>query len=259
MDNIHSLKEGQYIYFASDFHLGAPSHEASLHREKQLVQWLDEIRPHAAALYLLGDVFDFWFEYKKAVPKGFVRFLGKIAEFTDQGIPVHFFTGNHDLWVFDYLPNELGMTIHREPYRVTLAGKKFYLAHGDGLGPGDGIFKLLKKIFRNSFAQWMFARIHPNFGITMAHKWSLSSRNEHATPDDFRGEENEMLVQHARQVLRQEYFDYLIFGHRHIVLDYPLNDSSRYINLGDWIHHFTYGVFDGNTLELKKFGPSNGS
>ena len=258
MENIHPLKEGQKIYFASDFHLGAPSHDASLAREKHLVQWLDEIRPHAAALYLLGDVFDFWFEYKKAVPKGFVRFLGKIAEFTDQGIPVHFFTGNHDLWVFDYLPNEVGMVIHREPYRVNIAGKKFYLAHGDGLGPGDGTFKLLKKIFHNSFAQWMFARIHPNFGIGLAHKWSLSSRNDHATPDDFRGEENEMLVQHARQVLRQEYFDYLMFGHRHIVLDYPLNESSRYINLGDWLHHFTYGVFDGNTLELKKFVPSSG-
>lgn len=258
MDNSYSLKEGQKIYFASDFHLGAPSHDASHTREKRLVQWLDEIKPSTAALYLLGDVFDFWFEYRKAVPKGFVRFLGKIAEFTDQGIPVHFFTGNHDLWVFDYLPDETGMVIHREPYRVTLGGKKFYLAHGDGLGPGDGTYKVIKKIFRNSFAQWLFSRVHPNLGIGLAHKWSLSSRNEHATPDDFRGEENEMLVQHARQVLRQEYFDYLIFGHRHIVLDYPLNESSRYINLGDWIYHFTYGVFDGKTLELKKFAPSDG-
>jgi len=258
MDKNDSLKEGQKIYFASDFHLGAPSHDASLAREKRLVQWLDEIKPQAAALYLLGDVFDFWFEYRKAVPKGFVRFLGKIAEFTDHGIPVHFFAGNHDLWVFDYLPNETGMVIHRKPYRVTLGDKKFYLAHGDGLGPGDGTFKLLKKIFSNSLAQWLFARVHPNLGIGLAHKWSLGSRNEHATPDDFRGEENEMLVQHARQVLKQEYFDYLIFGHRHIVLDHPLNESSRYVNLGDWLHHFTYGVFDGNTLELKKFVPSKG-
>jgi UDP-2,3-diacylglucosamine hydrolase len=247
------LSEGKKIYFASDFHLGARNHEESLKREKLIVRWLDSIKPQTESLFLLGDVFDFWFEYYKAVPKGFVRFLGKIAEFTDQGIPVHFFTGNHDLWIFDYLPREVGLILHREPYRVTLKGKKFYLAHGDGLGPGDNRFKLLKKVFNNSFAQWLFGRLHPNLGIALAHKWSLSSRNVHGTPEEFRGEDREMLVRHARSILEKEYYDYFIFGHRHIPIDYPLDDKSRYINLGDWIHHYTYGVFDGNRFELKNF------
>lgn len=247
------MEEDKKIYFASDFHLGAPNHDKSLERERLLVQWLDEIMPHAEALYLLGDVFDFWFEYRKAVPKGFVRFLGKMAEFSDRGIPVHFFTGNHDLWIFDYLPREVGFIIHREPYDVNLKGRRFYLAHGDGLGPGDGHFKLLKGVFTNPLAQWLFGRLHPNLGISLAHKWSLSSRNVHETPDDFRGEEKEMLVRHARNLLKEEHYDFFIFGHRHVAVDYPLDEKSRYINLGDWMHHYTYGVFDGNDFQLKKY------
>ena len=237
--------------------MGARTAKESLERERLIVTWLDGIKPHAEALFLLGDVFDFWFEYKKAVPKGFVRFLGKIAEFTDEGIPVHFFTGNHDLWIFDYLPKEVGVIIHHEPYEITLKGKRFYMAHGDGLGPGDGTFKLLKKVFTNSLAQWLFGRLHPNLGIALAHKWSLSSRNVHEIPDDFRGEENEMLVQHARQLLKKKHFDYLIFGHRHVAIDYPLSQNSRYVNLGDWINHYTYGEFDGSDFELKKYTGSD--
>jgi len=247
------LKEGKKIYFASDFHLGAPTKEESLEREKLIVRWLSEIQPRAEALYLLGDVFDFWFEYKKAVPKGFIRFLGKMAEFHDQGIPVHFFTGNHDLWIFDYLPREAGLIIHRQPLEITLGEKHFYLAHGDGLGQGDGRYKLLKKIFTSPLAQWLFGRLHPNLGISLAHSWSSSSRNVHQEPEQFRGEEKEMLVRHARKMLEKEHFDYLIFGHRHIAVDYPLNDTSRYVNLGDWIDHYTYGEFDGNTFQLKTY------
>lgn len=253
MSTTHTLKEGKKIYFASDFHLGAPGREESLYRERILVEWLNEIQPLAEALYLLGDVFDFWFEYKKAVPKGFVRFLGKMAEFYDRGIPVHFFTGNHDLWVFDYLPREVGFIIHREPLEVTLGEKHFYLAHGDGLGQGDGRFKLLKKVFANPFAQWLFGRLHPNLGISLAHSWSLSSRHVHQEPENFRGEENEMLVQHARKMAEKAHFDYLIFGHRHMAVDYPLNEKSRYINLGDWIDHYTYGEFDGKEFQLKTY------
>ncbi|MGM0532101.1 MAG: UDP-2,3-diacylglucosamine diphosphatase [Bacteroidota bacterium] len=248
------MEYGKKIYFASDFHLGARNHKESLKREKLIVRWMEEIRPQASALYLLGDIFDFWFEYRRAVPKGFVRFLGKVAQFTDEGIPVHFFTGNHDLWIFDYLPNEVGLVIHHEPYTITANGKKFYMAHGDGLGPGDKRYKLLKSLFRNSFAQWLFGRLHPNLGIFLAHKWSLNSRNVHHEPDEFRGEKDEMLIKHSRNVLEEEHCDYFIFGHRHIPIDYQLDDRARYINLGDWIQHYTYGVFDGEKFELKKYG-----
>lgn len=251
------MDKGKKIYFASDFHLGAPTRRESLERERLIVRWLEEIQPQAEAVYLLGDIFDFWFEYRKTVPRGFVRFLGKLAELTDKGIPVHFFTGNHDLWIFDYLPEEVGLIIHQGPCEVTLKGKRFYLAHGDGLGPGDGTFKFLKKIFISPLAQWLFGRIHPNLGIALAHKWSLSSRNVHEIPEDFRGEEQEMLVQHARQMLDKTHFDYLIFGHRHMAIDYPLNASSRYINLGDWIFHNTYGEFDGKNFQLKQYTPDN--
>ncbi|HKL37312.1 MAG TPA: UDP-2,3-diacylglucosamine diphosphatase [Bacteroidales bacterium] len=252
------MKPGKKIYFASDFHLGAPGRAESLQREKLLVKWLNEIQPQAEALYLLGDIFDFWFEYKKAVPKGFVRFLGKMAEFCDQGIPVHFFTGNHDLWIFDYLPREVGFIIHREPLAVRLGERHFYMAHGDGLGHGDGRYRLLKKVFTNPLAQWLFGRLHPNLGISLAHSWSLSSRNVHQEPEEFRGEQKEMLVQHARQMLEKDHFDYLIFGHRHVAVDYPLNEHSRYINLGDWIDHYTYGEFDGREFHLKTYTSSSG-
>jgi UDP-2,3-diacylglucosamine hydrolase len=247
------LEKGKKIYFASDFHLGAHSAGDRQEREKLIVRWLDEIQMQTASLYLLGDVFDFWFEYRKAVPRGFVRFLGKLAEFSDAGIPVHFFTGNHDVWIFDYLPREIGLTIHRKPYSARINGKNFYLAHGDGLGPGDRRFKLLKQVFTNSFAQWLFGRLHPNLGIALAQRWSLSSRNVHEVPEEFRGEEGELLLKHSRQVLKQMHYDFFVYGHRHIPVDYPLNAESRYINLGDWISHFTYGVFDGENFALKKY------
>ncbi|MFC2121434.1 UDP-2,3-diacylglucosamine diphosphatase [Bacteroidota bacterium] len=240
------------IYFASDTHFGFPNRKESLVREKMFVKWLDEIKNHTKELYLLGDIFDFWFEYKKIVPRGFTRLLGKLAEFTDAGIPVHFFCGNHDLWIFDYLPKESGVILHREPLTISLQGKKFYLAHGDGLGPFDKKFKILKKIFTNSLAQWFFARLHPNTTIRIAERWSRSSRNSHGEIT-YEGPDKEWLIIYARELIKEQDIDFLVFGHRHFPNDLKLNEKSRFINLGDWITNFSYGVFDGNEFYLKSY------
>ena len=242
------------IYFVSDAHLGLPTYEKSLEREKLLVKWLDEIKSDAQEIYLLGDIFDFWYEYKKVVPRGFTRFLGKISELTDSGITVYFFTGNHDIWITDYLPKETGVILHREPVTKIINGKKFFLAHGDGLGQGDKSYKKLKKIFTNPILQWLFSRIHPNAALKIGQKWSNSRRDiESLVVGNFKGADKENLVIYAKEKLKHEHFDYMIFGHRHIPLDVQLNDNCQFINLGDWITHFTYAVFDGNKLELKKF------
>jgi len=246
------VKPGEKIYFASDFHLGFPSYEKSLEREKKIVSWLDSIRSDASEIYLLGDIFDYWFEYKKVVPRGFTRFLGKISEITDSGIPVHFFTGNHDIWVFDYLPRETGIILHREPVIKEFNGLKFYLGHGDGLGPGDKKYKLLKKVFTSKTLQWLFARLHPNFSVWFAHKWSHSSRFSKVN-DPFKSENKESLTIYAKEKLKTQHFDYFIFGHRHIPLNHPLTNKSRFIHTGDWINNFSYCVFDGEKVDLKFF------
>lgn len=248
------MKEGKKIYFASDFHLGVPDKESSLKREKLIVKWLDEIKQDAQEIYLMGDVFDFWFEYKNTVPKGFVRLLGKLAEITDSGIPVHMFTGNHDMWLFDYLPAEIGVTIHRAPITKTYSGKKFFLGHGDGLGPGDRGYKFIKKVFASPVCQWLFARVHPNLGMTVGQYWSKKSRIANKDDDEkFLGEENEWLVIFSKEILKKEHFDYFIFGHRHLPLDIKLNEKSRYINLGEWVNYNSYAVFNGKELELKYY------
>ncbi|MFP4367228.1 MAG: UDP-2,3-diacylglucosamine diphosphatase [bacterium] len=250
------MSNNKKIYFASDAHFGLSGPDESLPREKLFARWLETVRKDAAEIYLLGDIFDFWFEYRRVVPRGFTRILGKIAEITDSGIPVHFFTGNHDIWVFDYLPAETGMIIHKGPYITSLYGKKFYMAHGDGLDERDSGFKVLKKIFTNPVLQWLFARLHPNFALWFGHKWSHKSRYSKELITPFKGEEEEEHMVFANRILENEHFDYFVFGHRHIPLDLPLkNNSSRYINLGDWLWHFTYAVFDGNTLEIKKYSP----
>lgn len=242
------------IYFASDVHLGHPNIEQAKWRELLFVKWLDEVKDDALEIYLVGDIFDFWYEYKKVVPRGFVRTLGKIAEIVDSGIPVHFFTGNHDIWVTDYLPKELGVILHREPIERTLLGKTFYIAHGDGLGPGDYSYKLLKKVFTSKALQWMFSRLHPNFSLWLAHAWSNSSRNyKGVVAESFNGVEGELLYQHSKKVLETKYYNYLIFGHRHLMINMEIGESSKFVNLGDWITNFSYGVFDGNTFELVKF------
>lgn len=240
------------IYFASDFHLGVPTYEESLQREKRIIAWLDAIRSDAAEIFLVGDIFDFWFEYKRAIPKGFVRLQGKIAEITDSGIPVHVFTGNHDMWIFDYIPKELGVQLYREPIVRTFNGKKFYIGHGDGLGPGDHGYKFLKKVFASRFCQWCFARLHPNFGIWLAEKSSKTSRASTGKSDEqFLGEENEWLAIYAKEILEKEHIDYFIFGHRHLPLELKVGENSTYFNLGEWINYNTYVVFDGEACVLK--------
>lgn len=243
------------IYFASDVHLGAPALTNNRQREQLFVKWLHQVQKDAEAIFLMGDIFDFWFEYKRAVPRGFTRVLGKLAEITDKGIPVHFFTGNHDIWVFDYLPQEIGVTVHRDIWVTQLKGKMFFLGHGDGLGPYDRGYKILKKIFTNRFLQWSFARIHPNFSIWLAHRWSSHSRlkDGKVEADKFMDENREWLVLFAKEQLKQKHYDFFVFGHRHWPCDVKLNQSSRYINTGDWISHFTYAVFDGEKMELKYF------
>ncbi len=254
IDASHQLTKGKKIYFASDFHLGIDAHTSSREREHLLVQWLREAATDAEEIYLVGDLFDFWFEYKHAVPRGFTRVLGTLAELTDGGLPIHVFTGNHDMWIFDYLPQETGVVVHRAPIQRVWNGKHFFIGHGDGLGPGDYGYKFIKRVFASRACQWLFARLHPNFGIGLANFWSRTSRKSSAEADrTFLGEDNEWLVQYCREVLSHKHFDVFIFGHRHLPLDIALDQSARYLNLGDWLGHFTYAVFDGEQVELLKY------
>ena len=241
------------IYFASDLHLGVPNREKSLVREKLFVQWLDEIKNDAEAIYLVGDIFDFWFEYKKAVPKGYVRLLGKLAEISDSGIPIHIFTGNHDMWLFDYLEDEINAHIYREPIEISMKGKRFFISHGDGLGPGDNGYKLIKKIFKNKLCQWLFERIHPNLGISIAQYWSKKSRIANGEKDESYYGEKEWLTQFCKEKMKTIEVDYFIFGHRHLPLQVDLGNNTIYINLGEWVNYNSYAVFDGKRLELKRY------
>lgn len=242
------------IYFASDFHLGYPDHQYSLIREKLLVSWLDSIKNDTGELFLVGDVFDFWFEYKWVAPKGFVRFLSKIAEFTDAGIPVHMFRGNHDMWFKDYLIKEIGVQIHNEPIQREYNGKKLYIHHGHALGNYDKGMNFLHAIFDSKFLQWMLSRVHPNATFSVAHSWSAHNRRKKVyESENYLGDDMEWLLKYSNDILKQEHFDYFIFGHRHVALDKKITEKSRYINLGNWITNTTYAVFDGNLLELKMF------
>ena len=242
------------IYFISDFHLGAPNEAASLIREKKIIQFLEEIKHNALEIFVLGDLFDFWFEYKKVVPKGFVRILGKLAELTDMGIPVYFFVGNHDMWMKDYFQKELNVPVFFEPKAFDLLGKQFLIGHGDGLGPGDHGYKFIKKIFRSKISQFLFGILPPVIGIGLANYFSRKSRAKTGNNDQiFEGEDKEWLVIFCKETLKKHPYQFFIFGHRHLPLDIKLNQESRYINLGDWITYFTYAEFDGNTLELKYY------
>jgi len=243
------------IYFASDFHLGAPNSDESSKREKKIVSWLDEIKIDAKEIYLVGDIFDFWFEYKTVIPRGFARLQGKLAELTDNGIPIHVFTGNHDMWIFDYLPKELGITLYKENIVREYGGKKFLIGHGDGLGPGERSYKMLKAVFSSKLCQWAFARIHPNLGIGIANAWSKKSRKTNLSYDGvFHGEEKEQLILFCKDYIKKDSsIDYFIFGHRHLPIEMKIGNNSTYINLGEWIKYNSYAVFDGIKLELKEF------
>lgn len=242
------------IYFASDFHLGVPGQVSSAEREKQIVRWLDQIKADAAELYLLGDVFDFWFDYRAVVPRGYIRLLGKLAELRDAGLPIYFFTGNHDMWMFNYFEEELDIPTYRHPIIRELHGKTFFIGHGDGLGPGDYGYKFLKKVFANPLCQWLFARLHPNFAIGLARFWSGRSRAANHWENQFFGPDKEWLIQFSNEKLQELEADFFVFGHRHLPIDYTLNNGkSRYINLGEWINYNSYAVFDGKELRLEAF------
>ncbi|MFZ1704996.1 MAG: UDP-2,3-diacylglucosamine diphosphatase [Saprospiraceae bacterium] len=245
-----TIQTGKKIYFASDFHLGIDGELSSREREIKIVQWLEVIKQDATILFLLGDQFDFWFEYKKVVPKGYVRLLGKLAELQDNGIEIILFTGNHDMWMFTYLQEEIGVKLFKTPVIFHIDQTVFFIGHGDGLGPGDTGYKLLKKILHHPVCQWLFARIHPNTGISLMQFFSGKSRLTNT--NDSWNEKNEWLLLFSTDFLRSHHIDYFVFGHRHLVVDYVLqNKESRYINLGDWFHYFTYAVFDGNNMQLK--------
>jgi len=247
------------IYFASDLHLGMQPAEDSLRREKLFVEWLLEIQRDASELWLLGDVFDYWFEYKKVVPRGFTRLLGTLANLSDAGVEIHLIPGNHDIWIFDYLPNEINLIVHRKRIRKTISSHRFLLGHGDGLYPGDLGYRVLQGIFKNRLMQWFYARIHPNGSMAFAHWWSKKSRMKHGSLGSFMGEEKEHQIQFAKkELVKHPDIEYFVFGHRHIAFDIRIAENSRVICLRDWIGNFTYGVFDGHEFRLEEYLPGKG-
>ena len=250
--------ESKKIYFASDFHLGIPDHASSLEREKKLVRWLEYSEKDADEIYLMGDIFDFWFEYKQVVPKGYVRLLGKLAELTDKGMPIHIFRGNHDVWAFDYLHKEAGLTIHRDAEIMTRQGKNLFLAHGDGLGPGDSWYKILKRIFAFKPNQFLFHWLHPDIGTAMGLFFSNRSRLANVARQKVKRKEipleEEMLYQYAMRKLElMPDIDYFVFGHRHIPVNTTIKDHSSLIILGDWLTRFTYGILAEGEFSLAVF------
>jgi UDP-2,3-diacylglucosamine hydrolase len=249
-----SLAPNKKIYFASDQHFGAPTAELSFPREQKFVAWLDAVKKDAEAIFLLGDLFDFWFEYTTVVPKGFIRVLGKLAEIRDSGIPIYFFVGNHDLWMSDYFDKELNIPVYHTPQTFVFNDKKFLIGHGDGLGPGDKGYKRMKKVFKHPLSKWIFRWLHPDIGVKLAQYLSVKNKLISGAEDViFLGEDNEWLILYAKRKLETQHFDYFVFGHRHLPMEIELGNNSKYLNLGDWIGYFTYGVFDGTSFELKKF------
>ncbi|MFV1449032.1 UDP-2,3-diacylglucosamine diphosphatase [Maribacter sp. HS] len=253
MTNIE-LPAGKKVYFASDNHLGAPTMKESRVRELKFVRWLDTIKKDAGVIFLMGDLFDFWFEYKTVIPKGFTRTLGKLAELSDAGIQIHYFVGNHDLWMNGYFEEELNIPVYHKPQQYTINGTSFFIGHGDGLGPDDKGFKRMKKVFTNPVAKWFFKWLHPDLGVRLAKHLSVS--NKLISGDDdakFLGNDKEWLVLYAKRKLESQHFDHFIFGHRHLPLEIELKKDSMYTNLGDWIKYYTYAEFDGSKLSLKEF------
>ena len=249
-----NIPPGKKVYFASDNHLGAPTMEASRPREKKFVAWLNEIKDDAAAIFLLGDLFDFWMEYKTVVPKGFTRTLGKLAEISDSGIPIFYFVGNHDLWMNGYFEEELAIPVFHQPQQYEMNGLSFFIGHGDGLGPHDKGYKRMKKVFTNPVSKWFYRWLHPDLGVSLARYFSVKNKLISGDEDaKFLGVDNEWLVQYAKRKLETRHFDHFIFGHRHLPLEIDLNGRSRYTNIGDWVNYYTFAVFDGTSLSLEKY------
>jgi UDP-2,3-diacylglucosamine hydrolase len=252
-----TINTNKKIYFTSDHHFGAPTREKSIPRETLFLEWLKEKEDDMGVLFVLGDLFDFWFEYKTVVPKGFVRILGKLAELKDKGIPIYFFVGNHDLWMNDYFQTELGIPVFHKPVVFNINGKSFFIGHGDGLGPGDKGYKRMKKVFTNPFSKWLFRWLHPDIGVRLATYMSVKNKLISGVEDTkFLGEDNEWLVLYAKRKLQTQHYDYFVFGHRHLPMIINLPNDSKYINLGDWINYYTYGVFD-HTFELLEYKKSS--
>ena len=247
------LQQNKKIYFASDLHLGLYPRDKSKEREKIFVRWLNEIQPQCQVLFLLGDVFDFWYEYRKVIPRGFTRFLGKLCEFTDQGIEVHLFTGNHDVWMFDYLPSEIGVIVHQKNIISEINNKIFFIGHGDGLDKNDWGYRFMKACFTSKTLQFLFSRLHPNLALAIGHAWSKKSRYSKGIAEDFMGEAKEQQIIFAKEFIKNNTIDYFVFGHRHIPLDLKINEKTRLFNLGEWIFSNSYAVFDGINMELKYY------
>lgn len=247
------MEPGKKAYFLSDQHFGAPDRQESRKREQLFLQFLDEVAEDAQVVFLLGDLFDFWFEYRNVIPKGFVRIFGKLAQLQDRGISLHFFIGNHDLWMDSYFEEELNIPTYRKPQEFCINGKKFLIGHGDGLGPGDKGYKRMKKLFTNPLATWLYKALHPDIGVWLGSY--MSRRNKMIAGDDegqYLGDEKEWLVQYCKQKQKEQRRDFFVFGHRHLPLQIPI-ESGVYINTGDWVKHFTYAVFDGENMTLKKY------
>lgn len=243
---------GSKIFFVSDFHLGLAAGTDPLDREKRVVRWLETISSEARELFLLGDIFDFWWEYKSVVPKGFTRFLGAVSNISDSGIPVHFFGGNHDMWVGNYLSDECGMILHSKPLITTIDNKSFYLAHGEGLGTSDPGYRILLALFRNRPLRAIYSAIHPSIGMWLGHKWSYDSRLGKGISLDFMGEEKEELFIHSKKILKTEHIDYFIYGHRHLPMSYKLSQGAVITILGDWVTDGSFAEWDGKELALRK-------
>lgn len=250
-----NLDPGKKVYFASDQHFGIPNATESRKREDRFIRWMDEIKADAQIIFLMGDLFDFWHEWKYVVPKGYIRVLGKIAELKDSGIEIYFFVGNHDLWMKNYFQEELGIPVFFEKQYFEINNRQFLLAHGDGLGPGDKGYKRMKKVFTNPLAQWAFRWLHPDIAMRIANY--MSQKNKMISGDEdkqFLGEDKEFLILYSKEKLKTDKINYFVYGHRHLPMVLDLSPDSKYVNLGDWISYFTYGVFDGNSFALKTYG-----
>ena len=247
------LNKGKSIYFSSDNHLGAPNYSDSLTREKLFISWLEKIKTDAQVIFLLGDLFDFWFEYYKSVPKGFTRVLGKLAELSDSGIKIYFFVGNHDYWTRDYFQKEIGMEVLKKPTEFKINNKLFFIGHGDGLGPGDFKYKFLKRIFRNPLFIFLFRINYPWFGIPLGNFFSRKNKILSGNNIKFKSKENEILYHFCKKKLNVKHYDFFVFGHRHLPLKIELGNNSYYFNTGDWINHYSFLHFKDDSLELKYF------